>query len=77
MEKILITRDDVIRGGACADGVYAWTAKHAPGVTAMPLAVALRKAVGEHKDYITRAVQLNGYGNGNGDGNGDGDGGYQ
>ena len=79
----LITRDDIIRGGACGDEVRAWAERHAPNKTAMPLQVALRMASESETSYIQRAVWPNidggggggDYGDGGGYGYGDGGGG--
>ena len=84
MARRLITRDDVIRGGLCADGVYAWAEKHAPLKTALPISLVLRVSTAGEKASILRAIALDGdgsgygfgdgyeYGDGGGDGFGDG-----
>ena len=75
MEKLL-TRDDIIRAGACTDGVYAWTKGDA--YTALPARAILRLCHDDERGYVTNAAGMTGYGDGNGDGygygNGDGDG---
>ena len=70
----VITRDDLIRAGACASGVAEWCERHAPLLTAIPVDVAIRLSTEEEADKIRRALQLDGNGNGNGNGNGDGNG---
>lgn len=76
MEKALklITRDDVIRSGACEDGVFKWAEEFADNLTAMPVNVALRICGESDKEYIRKAANLDGYGYGSGYGYGDGDG---
>ena len=75
----LITRDDIVRGGACYTSVCDWAIKNADTLTAMPLRVALRIA-GDNDSYIHihRAfwplLDGDGHGDGDGDGYGDGDG---
>ena len=72
----MLTRDAVIRAGACAYGVYNWADAHYPGASAIPMSLAKRLA--GTNTYIARAVGTGsdgdgyGYGYGNGDGNGDG-----
>jgi len=63
-----ITRDDVVRSGACFDGVRDWCDKHnildtAISVSGMP-----------RNEYTERASRLSGYGYGSGYGDGYGDG---
>jgi len=63
-----ITRDDVVRSGACFDGVRDWCDKHnildtAISVSGMP-----------RNEYIERASRLSGSGDGSGSGYGYGDG---
>jgi hypothetical protein len=75
--KTHLTRDDVIRSGACIDGVDAFCKRHSILATAMPVEtlVALARRDDED-DRVLRAANLDGYGNGDGygDGNGDGNG---
>ena len=74
MAKRFLTRDDVIRSGACAGGVLDWADKHAAGLTVIATAAALRCAKGLDKGYIRVAAEMHGYGDSYGDGDGDGDG---
>jgi hypothetical protein len=67
--KTQITPDDVIRSGACADGVYAWIVKHG-SPTAVDVRGALKVSAAGEKSYIRRAAGLDGNGYGDGDGNG-------
>ena len=73
----LITRDDVIRGGLCADGVYKQTETLL--VTAID-ALTVARMFPEHSKDILYAACLDGDGDrgygGGGYGGGDGDGGY-
>jgi len=72
---ILLTTDDLIRVGACADQVAAWRDKHAPTATALPLEAALAAATtSEERGWISRAagMSVEGYGYGDGYGGGDG-----
>ena len=77
----VLTADDVIRAGACANGVYTWIYRHGLR-TGYPVKLALRYATVGHDDdrYIRLAAGLIGYGYGYGDdygygyGDGDGDG---
>lgn len=71
--KNQLTPIDVIRSGACSEGVKEWLDEFAPNITAMPVKAALRLCESEdQKSYIARAANLDGYGYGNGYGNGDG-----
>jgi hypothetical protein len=65
-----LTADDVIKAGACADGVHSWMRRRAKGETALPVEDALSRARDSERPYITAAV--GGYGNGSGYGNGNG-----
>ena len=69
--KAQITPDDVIRAGACADGVYAWIKEHG-SPTAVDVRVALKASDINEQNYIERAANLDGYGDGYGYGDGDG-----
>ena len=64
-----ITRDDLIRVGACADGVSEWAEKFAKNLTAIPALRALELC--EKNDsgayfFILKAADLTGYGDGDG-----------
>ena len=69
----IITVDDVIRAGACYDGVMRIVAK-APSrfAAAMPVSAVLKLVPEEDAHYVLSAGALNGYGYGNGDGYGNG-----
>ncbi len=69
-----VTRDDLIRGGACAGGVDKVIADRGLVVTAMPIADVLRLVSGENKGIVLHAARLDGHGHGYGDGDGRGDG---
>ena len=69
--KTQLTRDDLIRSGACFDGVEEWREKHADGLTVIATSDAALIIAG--RDYINRAANIDGYGDGDG---GYGDGGY-
>ena len=74
-----VTPDDIVRGGACADGVYA--VMRELNITATCIAVpALLRALGDNvrrREYVERAAGLvgSGYGSGGGSGDGYGEGG--
>ena len=73
----LITADDVVRTGACVDGVYAAIKKMRYRIAAaMPVSEIVKKLDEREKHYAVNAASLDGngygYGDGNGDGNGDG-----
>ena len=75
----VITADDVVRAGACREGVAEFMESHDLLVTVIPVAAALAMCETEdERDHIKRAAGMdgNGYGNGYGygDGNGYGDG---
>ena len=70
----LITRDDVVRGGACADGVYAWCKLKGITETAIPVTALIALADDEAKPYIEKVCGISGDGDGYGYGDGDGDG---
>jgi hypothetical protein len=70
----VLTRDDLIRAGACSEGVDVWICRNAPKQTAVTVAVAIERSDGESRDWILRAAELDGYGDGYGDGDGDGSG---
>ena len=78
MDRV-ITADDVIRSGACADGVYAVLYRlHKRVCAAMPVDELLPLLKTHEKRYALVAADAdgdgNGYGDGNGNGNGNGDG---
>ena len=71
----IITADDVVRVGACADGVARVVKRlgeKAPA--AMPASAILRLLRDDEKDYVLRAAKLDGSGSGDGSGYGDGSG---
>ena len=71
----IITADDVIRAGACAEGVYKTLARLAGKVAAaMPASAVVAMLRGDEKEYAANAASFDGYGDGNGYGNGYGDG---
>lgn len=64
----VLTRDDLIRAGACFEGVRDWIAQHCPAETALSVEQAL-SLVGSHRErrgLILRAAQLDGDGDGYG-----------
>jgi hypothetical protein len=71
----IITTDDVVRAGACFEGVmrpiYRAPSKFA---AAMPVSEVLKLVSGSDADYVLRAAELNGDGYGDGSGYGSGDG---
>ena len=64
--KDQLTRDDVIRSGACTDGVFEWSSEHAANLTAISTKAALRLASSSERPYIEVAAGLRGYGYGYG-----------
>ncbi len=73
----IITADDVVRGGACFDGVMRVVSRFPKRITAaMPVSAVLRLIPKSERHYVLKAADLDGNGNGygNGYGNGDGDG---
>jgi hypothetical protein len=82
----IITADDVVRTGACRDGVHAVIERaHKRGIrlpAAMPISVVLRLLTSHERAFALKAAQLDGDGDGSGygsgygsgDGSGDGDG---
>jgi hypothetical protein len=79
MAPSVITADDLIRTGSCANGVYSFLEENKSRIrAAMPVAEALKIAgVGSNQEYVLKAAELTGDGNsdgGNGNGYGDGDG---
>lgn len=63
--KPMLTRDAVIRAGACAEGVYELANKHYPGVSAIPLSIAKRLA--RRNAYIANALEYENPANGGAD----------
>ena len=74
MDAVMVTRDDIIRAGACVDGVYAWCEQIGITATAMPVSDLLTKSDARGKEWIEKACGLNGYGCEYGYGDGDGHG---
>ena len=79
--KTQLTSDDLIRSGACFDGVETWREKYADRLTVISTDDALKTKDG--MDYIVVAANLDGdgyggygYGGYGGYGKGDGYGGY-
>ena len=70
----VITAEDVIRGGACREGVYGWLSSHPSAPVALPVAVALRMSSRDERVHIEAAAGMRGDGYGDGYGYGDGDG---
>ena len=69
----LITADDVVRTGACVDGVYAAIKKMRYRIAAaMPVSEIVKKLDEREKHYAVNAASLDGNGYGYGDGYGDG-----
>ncbi len=67
----VITADDVIKSGACADGVYDAIKKLGSSFRAAMSVEMLRKILTTNDfSYVASAAKLNGYGDGDGDGNG-------
>ena len=58
-----LTRDDVIRAGACVDGVYEWADEFAKNVTALPTKIALRLVSDEDRIHLIIDVFNNPNGN--------------
>ena len=70
--------DDVIRAGACAEGVHDWMREHANGRTVVPVDVVIRLSP-DDVGWVSSALGVlqgldpgNGYGEGNGYVNGSG-----
>ena len=62
--KARLTRDDVIKAGACTDGVYKWANRHAKQLTVMPTRFALAAASEDDRAHIEAAAGISGYGYG-------------
>ena len=72
-----LTRDDVVRAGACPEGVDAWLQRCRPIPTTLSVAKALLKCRDDkERDWVRRAARLDGFGDGDGYGYGGGGGGY-
>ena len=68
----VLTTDDLIRVGACADGVAAFLAELKAPAAAMPLAELLPLADDyEASEWLIKASEADGFGDGDGFGNGD------
>lgn len=80
MERLTkITVDDVIRAGACEEGVYKFINRLYPNIAASVDVIEILTLLRPHeKLYVVSAARLDGYGDGNGYGYGygygDGDG---
>ena len=75
MDKRVITADDVVRAGACPDGVRKFIRRCNGIAAAVTVASALRLArTSDERDWILMAADGFGYGYGYGYGDGDGDG---
>jgi hypothetical protein len=71
----VITADDVVRAGACSDGVAKVVKRLANRLAAAMPASQVAKLVGaDNHRYVTAAAKLDGYGYGDGSGYGYGDG---
>ena len=69
----IITADDVIRGGACRDGVMRVITRFPTKIAAaMPVSQVLKIVPADEHHHVLAAAELDGYGNGDGNGNGDG-----
>jgi hypothetical protein len=67
----IITADDVVRAGACREGVSEFVHEHAGLIkAAMPVEQVLKLVGVDHQDYVLKAADLNGYGSGSGYGYG-------
>ena len=77
MEEKIITADDVIRAGACVDGVLQRVANmndNGNFAAAMSVRAIIQLIPKEEHTYVLEAAKLDGYGNGSGDGDGSGSG---
>ena len=71
--KTQLTPDDVVRFGACYDGVMDWLKSAAPNTTALLTFDALELCENDsERNHIELAAGMRGYGNGNGYGYGNG-----
>ena len=71
-----VTVDDLVRAGACREGVIEVRDRIAPHATQAEVAQLLAKLDDEQRNYLMQAAGLagDGYGDGSGYGNGYGDG---
>src|SRR5690606_22941582 len=73
--EVILTADDIVRAGACREGVARVLRRLAGTIAAaMPVSAILRLLAEDERGYVTRAAQLDGYGHDYGCGYGDGDG---
>ena len=71
----IITADDVMRAGACFDGVMQVVSRFQGKIAAaMPVSAVLRMIPKNDRHYVLKAADLNGNGDGDGNGYGDGNG---
>ena len=70
-----VTVDDLLRAGACRDGVLAHKRRLAPHATAVPVDELLQALVGNDDavGWLLKASYRDGYGYGDGDGYGHGE----
>ena len=64
-----ITADDVVRSGACREGVAGWLRQH-DVASSMPVSAILRQVDDDAAQYIRKAANLDGYGDVDGYGSG-------
>ena len=74
MDDLLITRDDLIKGGLCMEGVNEVIDRIWPISAAMPVSTILPSLDEDEKRQMLTAVKADGYGYGDGNGYGNGDG---
>ena len=71
----VVTADDVVRAGACSDGVAEVVQRLGTRLAAaMPVSAVLRLIDDDEAGYVMRAAELDGSGDGYGSGDGSGDG---
>lgn len=71
--EVILTADDIVRAGACRGGVAKVLRRLAGTIAAaMPVSAILRLLGEDERGYVTKAAQLDGYGDGYCDGDGDG-----
>ena len=68
-----VTIDDMVRGGACREGVRDWMNDHGVIATAIDPVSPIVKSDEEANKYLSDASRLSGYGDGYGSGYGYGD----
>lgn len=61
---MLLTRDDLIRSGACAEGVTDWCSRRDLDATALDVDALLKLASQSERKWIESAAGLRGYGYG-------------